>query len=59
MGRQKQPSIKSSSDYNLDWWRHAVIYRLNVANFADGDDDNVGDLHGLIDHLDYLASSEH
>ena len=54
-GQTKTTSIKSS-DYNLDWWRHAVIYRLNVANFADGDDDNVGDLHGLIDHLDYLAS---
>ena len=54
-GQTKTTSVKSS-DYNLDWWRHAVIYRLNVANFADGDDDNVGDLHGLIDHLDYLAS---
>ena len=45
----------ASNDYNQDWWRHAVIYRLSVANFADGDDDNIGDLHGLIDHLDYIA----
>ena len=45
----------ASNDYNQDWWRHAVVYRLSVANFADGDDDNIGDLHGLIDHLDYIA----
>lgn len=45
----------TNNDYNQEWWRHAVIYRLNVANFADSDDDGIGDLHGLIDHLDYLA----
>lgn len=46
----------TNNDYNQEWWRHAVIYRLNVANFADSDDDGIGDLHGLVDHLDYLAS---
>lgn len=37
-------------------WQHSVVYRIDVASFADSDDDNKGDLHGLIDRLDYIAS---
>jgi alpha-glucosidase len=37
------------------WWRDAVIYQLYVRSFADGDGDGIGDLHGVLSRLDYLA----
>jgi len=38
------------------WWRNAVIYQVYVRSFADGNGDGAGDLIGLLDHLDYIAS---
>src|SRR5215203_2120253 len=37
------------------WFRHGVVYCLDVDTFQDSDGDGVGDLAGLIDRLDYLA----
>jgi maltose alpha-D-glucosyltransferase/alpha-amylase len=37
------------------WFRHAVIYCLDVDTFQDSDGDGVGDLPGLVDRLDHLA----
>ena len=37
------------------WFRHGVIYCLDVDTFQDSDGDGIGDLPGLIDRLDYLA----
>ena len=36
------------------WYKDAVIYELHVRAFADGNNDGVGDLQGLIQKLDYL-----
>ncbi len=36
------------------WYRHAVFYELLVRGFADGNNDGVGDIEGLIGKLDYL-----
>ena len=41
------------------WWRDAVFYEVFVRSFADASagplaGDGIGDLQGLIDHLDYL-----
>ena len=41
-----------------DWWRHGVVYQVYPRSFADSDGDGVGDLRGLIDHLDYLGRDE-
>lgn len=35
--------------------RHIISYYLDVSLFADSDSDGIGDLHGLIDRLDYIA----
>ena len=37
------------------WFRHAVIYCVDVDTFQDSDGDGIGDLPGLIDRLDHLA----
>ena len=37
------------------WWRDGVIYQIYPRSFADSNDDGIGDLHGLISKLDYLA----
>jgi maltose alpha-D-glucosyltransferase / alpha-amylase len=37
------------------WFRHGVVYCVDVDTFQDSDGDGVGDLPGLIDRLDYLA----
>lgn len=39
-----------------DWWRGAVIYQVYPRSFADSNADGVGDLNGLVEHLDYIAA---
>ena len=38
------------------WWKGAVIYRVYVRSFCDGNGDGQGDFAGLISKLDYIAS---
>ena len=42
------------SDSN--WWRGAVIYQIYPRSFLDTNGDGVGDLAGIIERLDYVAS---
>jgi oligo-1,6-glucosidase len=39
----------------MAWWHSAVAYQIYPRSFADGNGDGVGDLKGIITHLDYLA----
>ena len=39
-----------------DWWRGAVIYQIYPRSFCDSNGDGVGDLKGVIDKLDHVAS---
>ena len=36
------------------WWRRGVIYQVYPRSFADANGDGVGDLRGILEHLDYL-----
>jgi len=36
------------------WWRDGVIYQIYPRSFADANGDGIGDLQGIIAHLDYL-----
>jgi alpha-glucosidase len=38
------------------WWRGAVIYEIYPRSFYDSNGDGVGDLPGVIERLDYVAS---
>jgi alpha-glucosidase len=36
------------------WWRDGVVYQIYPRSFADSNGDGIGDLRGIIQHLDYL-----
>lgn len=38
------------------WWRSAVVYQVYLRSFADSNGDGVGDLRGVIEHLDHIAN---
>lgn len=43
-----------TADEPAPWWRDAVGYSVYLRSFADTDADGVGDLHGVVHHLDHL-----
>jgi oligo-1,6-glucosidase len=38
-----------------EWWRSAVVYQVYPRSFADSNGDGIGDLRGVIEHLDHIA----
>src|SRR5258708_5279307 len=38
------------------WWRNAVIYQIYPRSFYDRNSDGVGDLAGIVEKLDHVAS---
>ena len=41
---------------NVAWWKRAVIYQIYPRSFFDSNGDGVGDLHGILQKMPYLAS---
>jgi len=44
------------TDEEQTWWKEAVVYQIYPRSFADSNGDGVGDLQGIVDRLDYVAS---
>jgi alpha-glucosidase len=39
---------------NDDWWQTGVVYQIYPRSFADTNGDGLGDLAGIVEHLDHL-----
>ena len=37
------------------WWKESVVYQIYPRSFADSNGDGIGDIRGIIDHVDHLA----
>ena len=40
----------------LDWYDKAIVYQIYPKSFQDTNDDGIGDLQGVITHLDYIKN---
>ena len=41
---------------DTQWWKGAVIYQIYPRSYQDSTADGVGDLPGIVQHLDYIAN---
>src|SRR5690606_18749004 len=41
---------------DIDWWRGAVIYQIYPRSYRDTNGDGIGDLPGILERLDHVAS---
>jgi alpha-glucosidase len=51
----KSRSLIPGKARTVSWWDNAVGYEIYLRSFADSNGDGIGDLPGLLDHLDHLA----
>src|SRR5271165_5088745 len=50
---QQKPPVDAEGH---QWWQHAVFYEIYPRSFADSDNNGIGDLRGIDQHLDYLKN---
>ena len=45
----------SADEAREAWWKSAVVYQVYPRSFADSNGDGIGDLAGILAHLDHIA----
>ena len=48
--------MANDSEELAPWWQRGVVYQVYPRSFQDTNGDGIGDLRGVIERLDYLAS---
>ncbi len=51
LDKKQEPAASSR-----EWWRGAVFYHIYPRSFRDTNGDGIGDLQGIVEELDYVAS---
>ena len=36
------------------WWKESIVYQIYPRSYKDTNNDGIGDLHGIMDKLDYI-----
>jgi alpha-glucosidase len=54
MSRSEPRPTPSTAAAPPAWWRDGVLYQIYPRSFGDADGDGIGDLRGVIAHLDHL-----
>ncbi|MDF2735156.1 MAG: alpha-glucosidase [Chloroflexota bacterium] len=49
------PPASSLARHGTQWWREGIVYQVYPRSYADTDGNGVGDLAGIIEHLDHLG----
>ncbi|WP_170464801.1 alpha-glucosidase [Ruegeria arenilitoris] len=56
MNVQNTVELENATKASADWWRGGVIYQIYPRSFQDSNGDGIGDLKGITQRLDYIAS---